>query len=96
MDIEGYGEDYKIYSDGRVVSVKFKNPRVLSHVYRGGSPAVNLCKRGTGKLCPVARLVALSYVPKVEGKNYVGYKDQDKGNVDASNLEWVGHHMKKR
>lgn len=37
----------------------------------------------------VHRLVALSFVPRIEGKAQVNHIDENKANNKASNLEWV-------
>ena len=37
----------------------------------------------------IHRLVALAWLPKVEGKNYVNHKDGNRLNNSISNLEWV-------
>lgn len=41
-----------------------------------------------GKTRLVHRLVALAFVPKVDGKIFVNHKDGNKQNNNATNLEW--------
>lgn len=41
-----------------------------------------------GKTRLVHRLVALAFIPTVEGKIFVNHKDGNKQNNNASNLEW--------
>jgi len=50
---------------------------------------VNLQRDKQRKLVRVHRLVALAFLPTVEGKVFVDHIDQDKMNNDLSNLRWV-------
>src|SRR5699024_8838358 len=53
-----------------------------------GYPTVLLSKNGKKKRVRVHNLVANSFLPKVEGKNYVNHKDGIKHNNHIDNLEW--------
>lgn len=43
---------------------------------------------GVRKFIKIHRAVALTFIPKVEGKIFVNHKDGNKLNNDVSNLEW--------
>ena len=53
-----------------------------------GYPTVLLSKNGKKKRVRVHILVANSFLPKVEGKNYINHKDGKKYNNHIDNLEW--------
>jgi len=89
MEIIDY-PNYLIYEDGRVYSKKYK--RFLKpYSDKDGYYMVGLCKDGKRKLCKIHRLIALYYLPLVDGKDYVDHIDRDKTNNNISNLRWVNH-----
>jgi hypothetical protein len=102
-DVQGYEDHYQISSLGRVrskdvhgnrcptcnrTSKKKGRIRKLA-VNTGGYLAVSLGKGESSKNHRVHRLVALHFVPRVDGKPEVNHKDGDKVNNRADNLEWV-------
>lgn len=88
--IEGYETMYQVSNLGRVRSIAGLRPCVLKQRYdRGGYMRVNLAQDGRKTTHKVHRLVALAFVPIVQGKNQVNHIDADKTNNKASNLEWV-------
>lgn len=56
----------------------------------------NLINGGKRKLIRVHRLVAQSFLPKIEGMDYVDHIDMDKLNNHVSNLRWVNRHANSR
>ena len=85
--IDGW-EDYEVSDLGRVRNVrrgKIKSQAVYWNGYR------YVCLHGNGihKNKKVHRLVALAFIPMIEGKNYVNHIDFDKDNNCVDNLEWV-------
>lgn len=45
-----------------------------------------------GKFHSLHRLIALNFLPKVEGKNIINHKDGNKINNELSNLEWCNYY----
>lgn len=91
--LESY-PDYKIDEYGNVYSYKRKNVIKLKFTISsfGGYYSVNLYNETKKpKQFYVHRLVALSYIPKIEGKNIINHIDGNKLNNNISNLEWCTH-----
>lgn len=85
--IEGF-ENYKISNCGQVM-----NSRGLIMKQRttpSGYKEIGLRNgRKNQKFFLIHRLVAIAFIEKVNGKEYVNHKDGDKFNNAVSNLEWV-------
>ena len=75
-------------------SKKFPNGRLMIKgdftIDKDGYARINF-KRNDGvyTFSPVHRIVALSFLPKQEGKDIVNHKDSDRLNNCVDNLEWV-------
>lgn len=79
--------EYDIDEEGKCYSHKsnkFLTPQ-LSLKY----PAYNLTINGTKKKVKIHRMVAETFLPKVEGKEIVNHIDGDTHNYKLNNLEWV-------
>jgi hypothetical protein len=97
-DIPGYEGRYgitksgKVWSHGKSLSGSFKNkgstkgkwlkPSVAYHGYQN----VFL---GKGNSKRVHRLVAITYLEKIDGKNYINHKNNIRHDNRVENLEWV-------
>lgn len=92
-DIKGFEKLYQISNSGLIQSYKRtgSKDKILSPGKRRGYKSVTLCKENIRKPCNVHRLVALTFIKKIKGKDYVNHKDGNKLNNNVSNLEWVTH-----
>lgn len=101
--IDGYGEKYRIYENGTVVSYSPRylfdgdkkiiadyEPHILNPWHeRKGYLMVGLYDdNGKVKCEKVHRLVAKAFLPNPENKRCVCHKDNNKENNDVSNLYW--------
>lgn len=101
-DIEGYEGYYQVSNKGNVKSLSRKMWNGKSYWYskekllkrridknKKHYATVCLRKDGVSKTKLIHRLVALSFLNKIDGKNYVNHIDLDKLNNKLDNLEWV-------
>ena len=86
MYIESYGKLYKISNFGRVWSTRMDR-EMIPGIDGGGYKYVNLCDGGV-KPYKVHRLVALHFIPLIEGKEIVNHIDENRQNNKVDNLEW--------
>lgn len=89
--INGYGDRYIIYEDGRIEQ-KQAGEYVEKKPYDKGDGylAVNLYRPGhRHKMHLVHRLVAIHFLQNTDKKEVVNHKDRNKKNNHVSNLEWV-------
>lgn len=92
VDVNGFEGLYEISNIGRVKSIKRNGTLgglMKIRKNRHGYPMVYLTKNNKAKNCTVHRLVALSFLKKVTGKNFVNHVDGNKENNCVENLEWV-------
>jgi hypothetical protein len=100
-DIEGYEGEYQVSTHGRVKSldrpvllpngiINNVKGRVISPFFdKYGYNRAFLWNHGKSKRFQVARLVALAFLPRVEGKLTVDHIDRVKSNNNISNLRWA-------
>ncbi len=80
-------EKYLISADGRVFSLHFN--RYLRPMLRGEYQSVEIRCNGKRKGFSIHRLVAETFLSKLDGCNIVNHKDGNKLNNHRDNLEWV-------
>lgn len=86
-DIQGYEGLYGVSESGEVFS--YKRDLILKpNLGSNGYLKVVLYKNGLSRNHTIHRLVAIAYVKKQEGLEYVNHLDGDKVNNNADNLEW--------
>ena len=92
-DIPGYEGEYQVSNMGRIKSLhdRYGNyrERLLKPIKnKGNYLRVNLFKNGKQKTCLIHRLVAMAFIPRIEGKDFVDHIDGDPGNNVYTNLRW--------
>ena len=86
-DIPSYEGLYQISNYGNVKSIK--RDKILKPQVNGrGYLSVGLSKNGKHKTFRLNRLVMITFVGYVEGKDQVNHIDGDKTNNRLDNLEW--------
>lgn len=89
-DIKGYEGHYQVSDDGRVRSLKSKEPLVMKpHPAGRGYETVCLCKNGNAKHAYIHRLVAEIFLENPENKPTVNHKDGNRLNNHVDNLEFM-------
>ena len=86
------GIPYEVSTHGRVRSMS-STPRILRPKYGAtGSCVVRLCVKGYGiSLRSVPKLIADTFVPNPNNLPRLRFKDGNKDNCRADNLEWVDY-----
>ena len=88
-DIPGYEGEYQASNLGRIKSLKFGKEKIL----RPGKDTDNylcvcLSKDGKQKTYRIHRIVAETFIDKIEEKNFVDHIDSNKQNNNVNNLRW--------
>ncbi|ESE73110.1 putative HNH family endonuclease, phage associated protein [Salmonella enterica subsp. enterica serovar Paratyphi B str. SARA62] len=95
-----YSKFYRVNHDGTIERTARgqgtmacnSKPKVLKmDTSQHGHKRVTLCIDGKTWRKGVHRLVALTYLPLVDGKEIVNHKDGNPANNDVSNLEWCDY-----
>lgn len=98
-EIKGYEGFYEVSNTGKVRSLDRhiieprtgglrKKKGVILSFSKARYGTVSLQKNGTRTPFLVHRLVADSFIEKIEGKDIINHKDFDKLNNNVENLEW--------
>lgn len=97
-DVEGFEGKYFISNIGRLKSIggRYKKSQPNGYVTMGtvdnlGYRILTLRDHGRLKRERAHRLVALAFIEKIQGKNFVNHIDGNKLNNNYSNLEWCTH-----
>lgn len=99
--IAGYEGYYEVSDFGNIRSLTRKvntkggsmrtsqGRNIIQRRTRNGYMKVHLSKEGKSRVHSVHRLVAIAFVPNIDGLQQVNHKDENKTNNRADNLEWV-------
>lgn len=79
---------YQRHYSGGLSKYHFKGKEIKPNTRHNGYICVSLHKNGVQKTFNIHRLVALHFLEKPEGKEYVNHKDSDPTNNNVNNLEW--------
>ncbi|AHN22719.1 NUMOD4 domain-containing protein [Lysinibacillus varians] len=103
-DIPGYEGIYEASNTGQIRSKDEKVTHSVKHGRRVWKGRVLKQKVGKDKSCRVSlykdkkektwlvhRLIAKTFIPEVEGKDYINHIDGNRLNNDVTNLEWCNH-----
>lgn len=94
IDINDFRETdydgYLVNANGDVLSIKGKEPILLSQWERHGYKRVCLWENGEKFNVSVHRLVATAFINNPDPNTYteVNHKDENKANNNVNNLEW--------
>lgn len=103
-DIVGYEGIYEVSDAGEVRSKEGKTTYTERHGVRrwkqrvlkqktskDNTCRVSLWKSGKEQTWLVHRLVALAFIPMIDGKEYINHIDGSRLNNHVANLEWCNH-----
>lgn len=103
-DVPEYEGIYEVSDQGRVRTKlgkttytkkhgvrKWKQRYLKNKTPKGREVRVTLWKDGKEKYWLVHRLVALAFIPKIDGKEYINHIDGNPKNNNIENLEWCNH-----
>lgn len=103
-DVVGYEGIYEVSDAGEIRTNKNKTTYTKRHgvrkwrqrklkqkVSKDNNCRVNLWKNGKDKTWLVHRVVALAFIPIVEGKDFINHKDGNRLNNNVKNLEWCNY-----
>ena len=82
-------EDYSITSDGKVISYKFSEPRVMkTWLQEAGYENIKLSKNNKTYHFLVHRLVAEAFIPNPNNLPEINHKNKNRSDNRVENLEW--------
>ena len=87
--IEGYGKDYKICSNGDVISCRFNKEKILKpRINRNGYLFVGLWNNKQ-KHFLIHRLIAIYFIDNPNNYDYVDHINRNKRDNRIENLRWI-------
>ena len=87
VDIKGYEGIYQVSDDATVTNV-LRNKPIKPWMHHSGYQVVDLSKDGERKHIFLHRIMATAFVPNPDNHPIVLHLDNNKLNIDPSNLAW--------
>lgn len=88
-EIKGFPK-YTITDDGKVISYKFKEPRIMKTWFqKNGYENIKLCKDNVTYHFLIHRLVAEAFIPNPNNLPEVNHKNKNRQDNRVENLEWI-------
>ena len=85
--IDGSDGEYEASSDGEIRNAKTKH---ILKQFKGKDGYMRTQIAGKiNKTVTVHRIIAMTFIEPIEGKEFVNHKDGNKSNNSVENLEWV-------
>ena len=82
-------EDYSITDDGKVISYKYKTPKIMKTWFqKSGYENIKLCKNNQTYHFLIHRLVAEAFLDNPNNFLEINHKDNNPRNNKLENLEW--------
>ena len=82
-------EGYTITDDGKVISYKMREPRVMkTWVQKSGYENIKLCKNNKTYHFLIHRLVATHFIPNPNNLPEINHKNKNRSDNRVENLEW--------
>lgn len=82
-------EDYSITSDGKVISYKYAEPRIMkTWLQKSGYENIKLCKENKTYHFLIHRLVAEAFIPNPNNLPEINHKNKNRSDNRVENLEW--------
>ena len=82
-------DGYTITDDGKVISYKFKTPRVMrTWLQKSGYENIKLCRENKTYHFLIHRLVAQAFIPNPDNLPEVNHKNKKRADNRVDNLEW--------
>lgn len=85
-----FAKGYTVTEDGKIISYKYKEKRVLKQYIKDkGYHLVSISCDGKKMTRQVHRVVAEAFIPNPENKPQINHIDGNPSNNTVNNLEWV-------